>query len=76
MISGENDPPILSPIYKNQDEYKESHIYKAVNIPFRKVVKEALIDRTVLPPELEECPRDREIVCYCAIGLRSGYLCR
>lgn len=46
-------------------EYKMGHIKGAINLPPAKLM-------AGLPGELEEVPKDAEIILYCLSGARSG----
>ncbi|OYX37477.1 hypothetical protein B7Z00_03325 [Candidatus Saccharibacteria bacterium 32-50-10] len=46
-------------------EYKMGHVKGAINLPPAKLMKG-------LPGELEDTPKDTEIVLYCLSGARSG----
>lgn len=66
MMSSPNqeDRPLLIDARK-QSEFEESHIEGAINIHS----VENLI-------KLNNLPRDKVIICYCAVGLRSGYIAK
>jgi|Deesub1362A_J573_1020465.scaffolds.fasta_scaffold01394_17 NADPH-dependent 2,4-dienoyl-CoA reductase/sulfur reductase-like enzyme/rhodanese-related sulfurtransferase len=58
------DSPFLLDV-RSEKEVKKGRIRGAINIPLDELDK-----------RLGEIPRDREIICYCATGLRSYIACR
>ncbi|MBC7115134.1 MAG: FAD-dependent oxidoreductase, partial [Archaeoglobi archaeon] len=58
------DFPFLLDV-RNEKEVKKGMIKGAVNIPLDE-----------LEEKIDEIPKDREVICYCATGLRSYIACR
>lgn len=58
-LRGSNPPYLLD--VRQPDEYQAGHIAGAVLIPLNQ-----------LDSRLDELPRDREIICVCRSGSRSG----
>ncbi len=56
----DNDKPFLLDV-RQPDEYRDGHIPGATLIPLGE-----------LPRRLDELPRDRQIICVCRSGNRSG----